>query len=53
VVASSHRLSPRHQHAVQAALVGKSGDYIVQGGRLMMHLPDAWITLYPTSDDAL
>ena len=34
-------------------IAAKSGDYIAQGGRLMVPLPDVRITFYPTSDDVL
>lgn len=34
-------------------IAAKSGDYIAQGGRLMVPLPDVRITFYPTSDDML
>lgn len=34
-------------------IAAKSADYIAQGGRLMVPLPDVRITFYPTSDDLL
>jgi methylation protein EvaC len=34
-------------------IAAKSGDYVAQGGRLMVPLPDVRITFYPTSDDVL
>lgn len=34
-------------------IAAKSADYVAQGGRLMVPLPDVRITFYPTSDDLL
>jgi methylation protein EvaC len=34
-------------------IAGKCSEYLAQGGRLMVPLPDVRVTLYPTSDDVL
>jgi methylation protein EvaC len=34
-------------------IAAKSGDYIAQGGRLIVPLPDVRVTFYPTSGDVL